>query len=104
ELAGVMRLRAGVAIDLGTVNTLVSISGRGLVVEEPSAIAVDRATGQTTAVGRLADALTGKEPRAVGVIHPLRDGRVSDLDAATAIPQAVLRPVGLRPRRLPPTP
>jgi rod shape-determining protein MreB and related proteins len=98
-----MRLRAGVAIDLGTVNTLVSISGRGLVVEEPSAIAVDRATGQTTAVGRVADALTGKEPRDVEVIHPLRDGVVADLDAATAMLQAFLRQARLRRGLLRPT-
>src|SRR5260370_42138883 len=98
-----MRLRAGVAIDLGTVNTLVSISGRGLVVEEPSAIAVDRATGQTTAVGRAADALTGKEPRDVEVIHPLRDGVVAGLDAATALLQAFLRPARPRRGRLRPT-
>ena len=98
-----MRLRAGVAIDLGTVNTLVSISGRGLVVEEPSAIAVDRTTGQTTAVGRAADALTGKEPRDVEVIHPLRDGVVADLDAATAMLQAFLRQARLRRGLLRPT-
>ena len=98
-----MRLRAGVAIDLGTVNTLVSISGRGLVVEEPSAIAVDRATGHTTAVGRVADALTGKEPRDVEVIHPLRDGVVADLDAATAMLQAFLRQARLRRSLLRPT-
>jgi len=86
-----MRLRAGVAIDLGTVNTLVSVRGRGLVVEEPSAIAVDRATRRTTAVGRAADALAGKAPQGVDVIHPLRDGVIADLDAATAMLQAFLR-------------
>jgi rod shape-determining protein MreB len=103
ELAGVMRLRAGVAIDLGTVNTLVSISGRGLVVEEPSAIAVDRATGRTAAVGREADALAGKEPRDVEVIQPLRDGVVADLDAATAMLQGFLRLARLRRGLLRPT-
>jgi rod shape-determining protein MreB len=98
-----MRLRAGVAIDLGTVNTLVSISGRGLVVEEPSAIAVDRATSRTVAVGRAADALTGKEPHDVEVIHPLRDGIVADLDAASAMLQAFLRKARLRRGLLRPT-
>jgi rod shape-determining protein MreB len=97
-----MRLRTGVAIDLGTVNTLISIRGRGIVVEEPSAIAVDRSTGRTAAVGRAADALAGKEPRDVEVIHPLRDGVVADLDAASAMLQAFLRLArlhrfGLRP-------
>ena len=98
-----MRLRARVAIDLGTVNTLVSISGRGLVVEEPSAIAVNQSTGQTIAVGRAADALTGKEPRDVEVIHPLRDGVVADLDAAVAMLQAFMRQARLRRGLLRPT-
>ena len=91
-----MRLRAGVAIDLGTVNTLVSIRGRGLVVEEPSAIAVNRGTGQTVAVGRAADALAGKAPQGVDVLHPLRDGVIADLDAATAMLQTFLRQARLR--------
>jgi rod shape-determining protein MreB len=91
-----MRLRAGVAIDLGTVNTLVSLRGRGLVIEEPSAIAVDRATGQAVAVGRAADALTGKAPQGVDVVHPLRDGVVADLEAASAMLQAFLRQARLR--------
>src|SRR5215831_12618806 len=91
-----MRLRAGVAIDLGTVNTLVYVAGRGLVIDEPSAIAVDRATGGVTAAGQDADVLAGKEPRGVEVVHPLRDGVVADLDGAVAMLQAFLRRAGLR--------
>jgi len=91
-----MRLRAGVAIDLGTVNTLVYVAGRGLLIDEPSAIAVDRATGKVSAVGQAADVLAGKEPRGVEVIHPLRDGVVADLDASVAMLQGFLRRAGLR--------
>jgi rod shape-determining protein MreB and related proteins len=91
-----MRLRSGVAIDLGTVNTLVSIAGRGLVIDEPSAIALARATGQVTAVGLAADALAGKEPQDVQVIHPLRNGVVADLEASSAMLQAFLRRAKLR--------
>jgi rod shape-determining protein MreB len=91
-----MRLRAGVAIDLGTVNTLVYVAGRGLVVDEPSAIAIDRATGGVSAVGQVADALAGKEPVGIEVLHPLRDGVVADLDGAVAMLQAFLRRAGLR--------
>jgi len=91
-----MRLRPGVAIDLGTVNTLVYISGRGIVLEEPSAIAIDRETGQVAAVGHAADALAGKDPQDIDVIHPLRDGVVADLEAATAMLQAFLRVARLR--------
>jgi len=91
-----MRLRAGVAIDLGTVNTLVCVIGRGLVLEEPSAIAVDRATGKVAAVGLAADALSGKEPQDIEVVHPLRDGVIADLDAAAAMLRAFLRRARLR--------
>jgi rod shape-determining protein MreB and related proteins len=91
-----MRLRPGVAIDLGTVNTLVYVSGRGIVLEEPSAIAIDRETGGVVAVGDTADALTGKEPQDIDVIHPLRDGVIADLDASVAMLQAFLRKVHLR--------
>ena len=98
-----MRLRTGVAIDLGTVNTLVSITGRGLVVEEPSAIAIARATGTVTAVGRAADALAGKDPLDLEVIHPLRDGVIADLEAATAMLQAFLRQARVHRRPLRPS-
>jgi rod shape-determining protein MreB and related proteins len=91
-----MRLRAGVAVDLGTVNTLVYMAGRGLVLEEPSAIALDSSTGKVAAVGRAADALAGKEPQDVEVIHPLRDGVIADLDASTAMLQAFLHRARLR--------
>src|SRR6516165_1939117 len=91
-----MRLRAGVAIDLGTVNTLVYVAGRGLVIDEPSAIAIDKASGAVTAVGEVADVLAGKEPQGVNILHPLRDGVVADLDGAVAMLQAFLRRAGLR--------
>ncbi|HEY8047271.1 MAG TPA: rod shape-determining protein [Streptosporangiaceae bacterium] len=91
-----MRFRSGVAIDLGTVNTLVSVAGRGLVIDEPSAIALDRATGRVAAVGQAADALAGKEPQDIEVLHPLRDGVIADLDAASAMLQGFVRRARLR--------
>jgi rod shape-determining protein MreB and related proteins len=97
-----MRLRAGVAIDLGTVNTLVSVTGRGLLVEEPSAIAIHRATGTVAAVGRAADALAGKDPLDLEVVHPLRDGVIADLEAATAMLQAFLQQARVHRRLLRP--
>jgi len=91
-----MQLRAGVAIDLGTVNTLVWVRGRGLVVEEPSAIAVDTVVGRAIATGEAAELLAGKEPQGVEVIHPLRDGVITDLGAATAMLQAFFDRAQLR--------
>jgi rod shape-determining protein MreB len=100
-----MRLRGSVAIDLGTVNTLVWVAGRGIVLEEPSAIAIDTSSGSVAAVGTAADALADKEPRDIEVIHPLRDGVIADLDATAAMLHAFLhraRPHNgpLRPRAL----
>jgi rod shape-determining protein MreB len=86
-----MRFRAAVAIDLGTVNTLVWVAGRGLVIEEPSVIAIDRATGGVAAVGQEADALAGKGAQDVDVLFPLRDGVVADLEATAAMLHAFLR-------------
>ena len=91
-----MRLRPGVAIDLGTVNTLVYVSGRGIVLEEPSAIAIDRESGGVVAIGDAADALTGKEPQDIDVIHPLREGVIADLDASVAMLQGFMRKVRMR--------
>jgi rod shape-determining protein MreB len=86
-----MRLRGSVAIDLGTVNTLVWVAGRGIVLEEPTAIAIDTAIGKVAAVGYAADALADKEPQDIEVIHPLRDGVIADLDAAAEMLHRFLR-------------
>jgi rod shape-determining protein MreB and related proteins len=93
------RLRPGVAIDLGTVNTLINIAGRGLIIEEPSAVAVDRATGRVTGVGGPADALARKDSPDVEVIYPLRDGVIADLAASMAMLRVFLRRTNIR--RLP---
>jgi len=98
-----MTVRSGVAIDLGTVNTLVYVAGRGVVIDEPSAIAVNRSTGAVESVGLAADGLTGKEPQDIAVIHPLREGVIADLDATVAMLQAFLRRARLRRRVVRPT-
>jgi rod shape-determining protein MreB len=94
-----MRIRGSVAIDLGTVNTLVWVAGRGLVLEEPSAIAIDSTTGAIAAIGTAADVLADKEPQDIRVIHPLRDGVIADLDATAAMLYGFLRKA--KPRRWP---
>jgi rod shape-determining protein MreB and related proteins len=91
-----MGLRSGVAIDLGTVNTLVYVTGRGIVIDEPSAIGIDRASGAVAASGQAADALTGKETQDLEVLHPLRDGVIADLDATAAMLQDFLRRANVR--------
>ena len=90
-----MLSRGSVAIDLGTVNTLVWVDGRGLVLEEPSAIAIDDAVGSVAAIGTAADALSDKEPKGIRVLHPLRDGVIDDLDATAEMLHGFLRQSGV---------
>jgi rod shape-determining protein MreB len=89
-----MRIRGSVAIDLGTVNTLIWVAGRGIVLEEPSAIAIDSGSGAIVAVGTAADALAEKEPQDISVIHPLRDGVIADLEATAEMLHGFLRKAG----------
>jgi len=89
-----MRIRGSVAIDLGTVNTLIWVAGRAIVLEEPSAIALDSGSGAIVAVGTAADALAEKEPQDISVIHPLRDGVIADLDATAEMLHGFLRKAG----------
>jgi rod shape-determining protein MreB len=89
-----MRIRGSVAIDLGTVNTLIWVAGRGIVLDEPSAIAIDAGTGAVVAIGTAADALAEKEPQDINVIHPLRDGVIADLDATAEMLHGFLGQAG----------
>ncbi len=67
-------------IDLGTANTLVYMSGRGIVVNEPSVVAVNQKTGQVVAIGTDAKAMLGRTPMHITAIKPLVDGVISDFE------------------------
>ncbi|MEX2289616.1 MAG: rod shape-determining protein [Mycobacteriales bacterium] len=68
------------AIDLGTANTLVYVRGRGIVLNEPSVVAVDSKTGGIVAVGIEAKRMIGRTPGNITAIRPLRDGVIADFD------------------------
>lgn len=70
-----------VGIDLGTANTLVYMRGKGIVVNEPSVVAVNQKTGQVVAVGRAAKDMLGRTPGHLRAVRPLVDGVVSDFEA-----------------------
>ena len=74
-------LSVDLAVDLGTASTLVHVGERGVVVSEPSVVALDRATNQPLAVGAEAQQMLGRAPSHVVVIRPLRDGVIADFDA-----------------------
>jgi rod shape-determining protein MreB len=69
-----------IAIDLGTANTLVYLQGKGIVLNEPSVVAVDKATGKVIAVGHAAKAMLGKTPDKIEAVRPLRDGVIADFE------------------------
>jgi rod shape-determining protein MreB len=70
-----------VGIDLGTANTLVYLRGKGIVVNEPSVVAVNQKTGQVVAVGTAAKEMLGRTPGHLHAVRPLVDGVVSDFEA-----------------------
>lgn len=69
-----------IGIDLGTSSTLVYIKGKGIVLKEPSVVAVERVTGRIAAIGEEARKLMGRAPANLLVVRPLRDGVISNFD------------------------
>ena len=79
------------AIDLGTANTLVAIQGEGVVVNEPSVVALQKGTrrvlGRGTAVGKLAKQMLGRTPDSITAVRPLQDGVITDFELCEAMLQ-----------------
>ena len=72
-------------IDLGTANTLVSMRGKGIVLREPSVVAIQRDTGEILAVGEEAKKMLGRTPGNIVAIRPLKDGVIADFDTTQAM-------------------
>ena len=77
-LLGLFSLDIG--IDLGTANTLVNVRGKGIVINEPSVVAIDKKTKKVLAIGSEAKEMVGRTPANIVAIRPLRDGVISDFD------------------------
>lgn len=95
------------AIDLGTANTLVSVQGRGVALDEPSVVALEKGTrrvlGKGAAVGKLARQMLGRTPDSITAVRPLKDGVITDYELCEAMLRYFIRKVGrqtagLRPR------
>ncbi len=69
-----------IAIDLGTANTLVYVGGEGIVVAEPSVVAIDTDSGQVHAVGAEAERMIGRTPATIAAVRPLRHGVIADFE------------------------
>ncbi|CDR81857.1 MAG: Cell shape-determining protein MreB [Lactobacillus delbrueckii] len=74
-----------IGIDLGTANVLINVSGKGIVIDEPSVVAVDTNTNKVVAVGIEAYEMVGRTPGNIRVIRPLKDGVIADFDITEAM-------------------
>ncbi len=81
------------AIDLGTATTLVAVKGRGILINEPSIVALEKETGKILAVGLEAKEMLGRTPGTIVAIRPIRDGVISDFDVTEAMIHYFIRKV-----------
>ncbi len=96
-------MSTSVGIDLGTANSLVYVKGKGIVLREPSVVAVNRDTDEVLAIGEEAQRMIGRTPGNIIAIRPLRDGVISDFDMTESMIRHFLNKVigksfFLRPR------
>ena len=85
-----------IGIDLGTANTLVSVRGRGIVVDEPSVVAIDTVSKRILAIGEEAKRMVGRTPSSIVAVRPLRDGVISDFHVTERMLQHFIRSVNER--------
>ena len=81
------------AVDLGTANTLVYVRGRGIVLSEPSVVAIDHRTNEVLAVGIEAKRMLGRTPGNISAIRPLKDGVIADFDVTEQMLKHFIRKV-----------
>jgi rod shape-determining protein MreB len=92
-----------IAIDLGTANTVVYARDRGIVLDEPSVVAIERVNGisRVSAIGRDAKLMMGRTPAHIHTIRPLRDGVIADIDVAEQMIKHFIQKAHGGPSRLP---
>ncbi|MEO7993980.1 MAG: rod shape-determining protein [bacterium] len=96
------RFSYDLGIDLGTANTLVHVKGVGIVIGEPSVVAVNSHTGQVLAVGDEAKDMIGRTPSSIHAIRPLRDGVIADFDITEKMLRYFIKKARVRGRFIPP--
>ena len=80
-----------IGIDLGTANTLVYMRGKGIIIREPSVVAVDTRTDRAKYVGQEAKDVIGRTPGSIVAVRPLKDGVIADFDITTTMLQEFIR-------------
>ncbi len=84
-------LTKDIGIDLGTANTLVYVQGKGIVVREPSVVAIDKYEGKVLAVGNAANEMIGRTPENIVAVRPIKDGVIADFDITQAMIRAFIK-------------
>lgn len=95
RVRGELPLARDLAIDLGTANTLVYERGRGIVLNEPSVIAMNEKTNDVLAIGREAWQMIGRTPSYIVAVRPLRKGAITDFDTTQRMIRLILQQVGV---------
>ena len=85
-----------IGIDLGTANILVTVKGKGIVLKEPSVVAIDRKTGNILATGNEAKEMLGRTPEQIKAVRPLKDGVIADFTATQLMLKNLIAKVGKR--------
>lgn len=85
-----------IGIDLGTANVLIHIKGKGIVLNEPSVVAMDRQTGKVLEVGEAAYRMVGRTPGNIEAIRPLKDGVIADFDVTEAMLKHFIDKINVR--------
>lgn len=80
-----------IGIDLGTANTLIYARGKGIIMREPSVVAVNTKTDQACSVGKDAKDIIGRTPGSIIAVHPLKDGVIADFDIAATMLQELIK-------------
>ena len=80
-----------VGIDLGTANTLIYVKGKGIVVREPSVVAIDKYNGKVLAVGNEANEMIGRTPENIVAVRPMKDGVIADFDITQSMIRAFIK-------------
>ena len=85
-----------IGIDLGTANLLVTLKGKGIVLKEPSVVAIDRKTGRIMATGTEAKEMLGRTPEQIKAVRPLKDGVIADFTATQLMLKNIIEKVNRR--------
>lgn len=85
-----------IGIDLGTANVLIHVKGKGIVLDEPSVVAMDRNTGKVLEVGTAAHRMVGRTPGNIEAIRPLKDGVIADFDVTEAMLKHFINKINVR--------